>query len=81
MNKTSVIGIVLLLLASTSLTTVATGEGNQSKDPPTDVEIGFLLDLSSPAISMYAPGFLAAANITIEHLNDKQNDYNFQYVT
>ena len=81
MNKISVIGIVLLLLASTTLTTVATGEGNQSKDPPTEVEIGFLLDLSSPAISALAPGFLAVANITIDHLNDKQNDYNFQYVT
>jgi len=81
MNKTSAIGIVILLLASTTLTTVAIGEENQSKDPPNEVEIGFLLDLSSPAISMFAPGFLAAANITIEHLNDKQNDYNFQYVT
>jgi ABC-type branched-subunit amino acid transport system substrate-binding protein len=81
MNKTSAIVIVILLLASTTLTTVAIGEENQSKDPPNEVEIGFLLDLSSPAISMFAPGFLAAANITIEHLNDKQNDYNFQYVT
>ena len=80
MNKTSVIGIVLLLLASTTLTTVAIGEGNQSKDPPTDVEIGLLIDETGP-VSSFAPGFVAAANIAIEHLNDKQSNYNFQYTT
>ena len=68
--------ILFLLLFSAAPIVNASGE-NSTKDPPTDIDVAFLLDTTSPAISMFAPGLLAAASIAIDHLNDKQDDYNF----
>ena len=80
--KESTVSIIILFLLLISVAPIGNASGeNSTKDPPTDIDVAFLLDTSSPAISMYAPGFLAAASIAIDHLNDKQDDYNFGFST
>ncbi|MCP2503632.1 MAG: ABC transporter substrate-binding protein, partial [Candidatus Thalassarchaeaceae archaeon] len=74
-HRTSVIVLVLILFLVPPIVN-ASGENN-AKDPPIDVDIAFLLDQTGP-ISVYADAFQEAAYIAIEHLNDKQDDYNFQ---
>ena len=72
-NVVSLVGI--MMVASIALSGVSVAE-SESRDPPPVVEIAFLYDMSGP-ISTFAPGFTAAAEIAINHINDKQDDYHF----
>ena len=80
--KESTVSIIILFLLLISVAPIGNASGeNSTKNPPTDIDVAFLLDQTSPAVSMFAPGFIAAASIAIDHLNDKQDDYNFGFST
>ena len=50
-----------------------------SDEQRTTIKIGFLRDNSS-VISVYQPGFDAAANIAENHINSMQSEYNFEII-
>ena len=72
-NVVSLVGI--MMVASIALSGVSVAE-SESRDPPPVIEIALLNEITGP-ISNFAPGFSAAAEIAINHINDKQNDYHF----
>ena len=77
MNKLLVILITSLFLISSTPNVVAVQE--DSDEQRTTIKIGFLRDDSS-VISVYQPGFDAAANIAENHINSMQSEYNFEII-
>ena len=78
-NKQIALSLIILFAASIALPfTTHAEEGSADASPPT-IEIAFLNPISGP-ISHYTSGFTAAAEIAIEHINDKQDYYDFELV-
>ena len=77
MNKLLVILITSLFLISSTPNVVADQE--DSDEQRSTIKIGFLRDYSS-VISVYQPGFDAAANIAENHINSMQSEYNFEII-
>ena len=77
MNRLLVILITSLFLISSTPNVVADQE--DSDEQRTTIKIGFLRDDSS-VISVYQPGFDAAANIAENHINSMQSEYNFEII-
>ena len=75
MTKSIVSLIGIMIVASVALSGSSVAE-SESRDPPPTVEIALLNAITGP-ISQFAPGFTAAAEIAINHINDKQDDYHF----
>ena len=80
MSRVFAISMMIFLTAALALPTVAHADNQpRSFETAPDVEIGFLYDMSGP-IEFYAAAFEAAAEISIDLLNDKQDEYNFVLV-
>ena len=75
MTKSVVSLVVIMVVASIALSGASVAE-SESRDPPPVVDIALLNAITGP-ISSLAPGFSAAAEIAINHINDKQDDYHF----
>ena len=75
MTKRDVSLVGIMIVASIALSGASVAE-SESRDPPPVVDIALLNGITGP-ISMFAPGFTAAAEIAINHINDKQDDYHF----
>jgi ABC-type branched-subunit amino acid transport system substrate-binding protein len=75
MSRILAISMTIFLAAALALPTAAFAE-SQTRDPPPEVEIAFLYDMSGP-ISVFGPGFIAAAGIAIDHLNNNQDEFEF----
>jgi ABC-type branched-subunit amino acid transport system substrate-binding protein len=78
MSRNFVLLTVLVLLSSTAIPMSVSAEGSEPRDPPT-VKIGFLNPISGP-IAVYAPGWTAAMEIAVDHINSMQSQYNFEIV-
>ena len=77
MDKLLVILMTSFFLISSTPNVVADQE--DSDEQRTTIKIGFLRDDSS-VISVYQPGFDAAANIAENHINSMQSEYNFEII-
>ena len=75
MTKSFVSLVGIMIVASIALSGVSVAE-SESRDPPPVVDIALLNGITGP-ISELAPGFTAAAEIAINHINDKQDHYHF----
>ena len=75
MTKSFVYLVGIMVVASIALSGASVAE-SESRNPPPVVDIALLNGITGP-ISVYAPGFTAAAEIAINHINDKQDDYHF----
>jgi len=75
MTKRVVSLVGIMIVASIALSGASLAE-SESRDPPPVVDIALLNGITGP-ISIFAPGFTAAAEIAINHINDKQDDYHF----
>jgi len=75
MTKSVVSLVGIMIVASIALSGASAAE-SESRDPPPTVEIALLNAITGP-IAQFAPGFTAAAEIAINHINDKQDDYHF----
>ena len=75
MRKNVVLLFGVFMVASVSLSGVSVAE-SESRDPPPVVDIALMNPITGP-IAEYAPGFKAAAEIAINHINDLQDNYHF----